>query len=137
MAELAGVNRTVNASIRPQASADALAVWKLDATAGDCNAYAVQKRHDLMQLGWPAASLALTVVKTRRGDAHLVVTARTDLGDLVLDNLRPNIVSWRRAGYEWVMRQSEGNSQFWVTLDNGQATSPPDGSELGDLDGVS
>lgn len=137
MAELAEVNRAVNAAIRPEANVDAIAVWKLDVTAGDCNAYAVQKRHELMRRGWPAASLALTVVRTRRSDAHLVVTVRTDLGDLVLDNLRPNIVSWRRAGYEWVMRQSQGNPQFWVTLDNADAASLPLEGEPDEVGGVS
>ncbi|HEY1944226.1 MAG TPA: transglutaminase-like cysteine peptidase [Roseiarcus sp.] len=120
MAELAGVNRAVNHSIRPQPDTSALRYWKLDVDAGDCNTFAVQKRHELIQRGWPAAALALTIVKTSWGEGHMVVTVRTDRGDLVLDNLRSSIVSWRSAGYEWIMRQSERDPQFWAELDGGQ-----------------
>lgn len=121
MAELSNVNRAVNESIRPKPDTSKLRYWRLDVDAGDCNSFAVQKRHELIQRGWPAAALALTVAKTAQGEGHLVVTVRTDQGDLVLDNLRSNIVPWQRAGYEWIMRQSERNPQFWVELDGGQA----------------
>jgi predicted transglutaminase-like cysteine proteinase len=121
MTELASVNRAVNAAIRPTPDTSAFRYWKLNVIAGDCNSFAVQKRHELIQRGWPAAALALTVVKTSWGEGHLVVTVRTDKGDLVLDNLRATIVSWQRTGYDWIMRQSERNPQFWVDLDGGQA----------------
>ncbi|MGD1037693.1 MAG: transglutaminase-like cysteine peptidase [Roseiarcus sp.] len=121
MAELASVNRAVNNSIRPTPDASTFRYWKLDVNAGDCNSFAVQKRHELIQRGWPAAALALTVAKTSWGEGHLVVTVRTDKGDLVLDNLRSNIVSWQRTGYDWIMRQSERNPQYWVELHGGQA----------------
>ncbi len=121
MAELASVNRAVNNSIRPTPDTSTLRYWKLNVNAGDCNTFAVQKRHELIRRGWPSAALALTVAKTAWGEGHLVVTVRTDQGDLVLDNLRPNIVSWQRAGYDWVMRQSEINPQYWVDLHGGQS----------------
>jgi predicted transglutaminase-like cysteine proteinase len=119
-AELASVNRAVNASIRPRRERSAIPVWKLDARAGDCNAYAVQKRHELIRRGWPAAALALAVARTRRGEGHLVLTVRTNRGDLVLDNLRPIVVSWQRTGYDWIIRQSERNPQYWVRLNSGR-----------------
>jgi predicted transglutaminase-like cysteine proteinase len=121
MAELSSVNRAVNVSIRPKPDTSTLRYWRLNVDAGDCNSFAVQKRHELIRRGWPSAALALTVAKTARGEGHLVVTVRTDQGDLVLDNLRPNIVPWQRTGYEWIMRQSERNPQFWVELNGGQA----------------
>ena len=121
MAELSSVNRAVNRSIRPKPDTSALRYWKLDVDAGDCNNFAIQKRHELMRRGWPAAALALTVAKTPWGEGHLVVTVRTDQGDLVLDNLRSSIVSWRSTGYDWIMRQSERNPQYWVELNGGQA----------------
>src|ERR1035437_5835428 len=64
MAELANVNRAVNAAIRPTPDPSALRYWKLNVSAGDCNAFAVEKRHELIRRGWPAAALALTVAKT-------------------------------------------------------------------------
>ena len=121
MAELASVNRAVNAAIRPTPDTSAMRFWKLNVSAGDCNSFAVEKRHELIRRGWPAAALALTVAKTSWGEGHLVVTVRTDQGDLVLDNLRSNIIPWQKTGYDWIMRQSEGNPQFWVDLDGGEA----------------
>ena len=126
MAELTATNRHVNAAIAPQRDASKRRFWALDATTGDCNDYAVQKRHDLMGLGWPAGALSLAVVKTLTGEGHLVLTARTDAGDLVLDNLRANVVSWGRAGYRWVSRQSASNPQFWASLDGRQAPALPE-----------
>jgi len=64
MAELSEVNRAVNASIIPTPDTSKLRYWHLNVTAGDCNNYAIQKRHDLLARGWPAGALALTVVKT-------------------------------------------------------------------------
>lgn len=123
MAELASVNRTVNASIAPKPNMSAPRVWSLNVDAGDCNDFAVQKRHELIGRGWPAAALALTVVKTQWGEGHLVVTVRTDQGDLVLDNLRSTIVPWQWADYDWIMRQSERDPQYWIELDGGRAGS--------------
>jgi predicted transglutaminase-like cysteine proteinase len=120
MAELTNVNRAVNAAIRPTPDTSAMRFWKLNVSAGDCNAFAVEKRHELIRRGWPAAALALTVVKTSWGEGHLVVTVRTDQGDLVLDSLRSTIIPWQKAGYDWIMRQSEANPQFWVDLDGGE-----------------
>ena len=121
MAELANVNRAVNAAIRPTPDASAMRFWRLNVSAGDCNSYAVEKRHELIRRGWPAAALALTVAKTSWGEGHLVVTVRTDQGDLVLDNLRSSVIPWEKTGYDWIMRQSELNPQFWVELDGGEA----------------
>lgn len=122
-AELRRVNRAVNASLRPRAARSPLALWRLGARAGDCNDYAVQKRHELIARGWPLQTLSLAAVKTRRGESHLVLTVRTDRGDLVLDNLRPNVVAWRQTGYVWIARQSGPDPLFWVRLDRGAASS--------------
>jgi predicted transglutaminase-like cysteine proteinase len=122
MAELGSVNRAVNAAIVPTSDRSALRLWHLNAHYGDCNAFAVEKRHELLQRGWPAAALALTVVKTSWGEGHLVVTVRTDKGDLILDSLRSNVVAWERTGYDFIMRQSASNPQYWVELGGGRAS---------------
>ncbi len=118
--ELERINREVNANIRPQADTTAERLWHLDVTSGDCNEFAVQKRHELIKAGWPAAALSLTVAVTSWGEGHLVVTVRTDRGDLVLDNLRRQIVTWENAHYRWVMRQSANDVRNWVSIE------PPD-----------
>ena len=120
MATLEAVNRRVNGSIAPTPDTSRFRFWALNVSHGDCNNFAIQKRHELIQRGWPAGALALSVVKTPWGEGHLVVTVRTDVGDYVLDNLRAEVVDWRRAGYRWVMRQSERNPQFWVSLNGGR-----------------
>jgi len=121
MADLAAVNRAVNAAIEPTPDTSEFRFWRLNVSAGDCNSFAVQKRHELIKRGWPAGALALSVVKTSWGEGHLVVAVRTDQGDFVLDNLRANIVPWQRAGYRWIMRQSEKNPQYWAELNGGRA----------------
>ena len=115
-ADLRAVNRRVNQTIAPTPDTTATRYWTLNVSRGDCNAFAVQKRHDLLAANWPAGSLALTVVRTSWGEGHLVLTVRTDHGDLVLDNLREEIFDWKKAGYAGVMRQSDRNPQFWVAL---------------------
>lgn len=140
LAELSSVNRAVNASIVPTPDRSQFRFWRLNVTAGDCNNYAIQKRHELIERGWPAAALSLAVVETTWGEGHLVVTVRTDRGDLVLDNLRSTIVAWQRTGYRWVMRQSERNPQYWVALEGGRpggAYSHDAGVEVADAEEAS
>jgi predicted transglutaminase-like cysteine proteinase len=132
--ELDDVNRAANAAIIPTPDTSRLRYWRLDVEEGDCNIFAVQKRHELLARGWPAAALALTVVKTPGGEGHLIVTVRTDRGDLVLDNLRSAIVAWRQTGYQFIMRQSENNPQFWVDLRGGEPSQTFAAPRLGETD---
>ena len=118
MAALEAVNRRVNRAITPTADPVLTRSWALNVSQGDCNEYAVQKRHELLRQGWPPGVLALAVVRTGWGEGHLVLTVRTDRGDLVLDNLRPVILDWRMSGYAWIMRQSNRNPRFWVALNS-------------------
>lgn len=107
------INAEVNARIRPDATKGAYD-WSLEATSGNCNDYAVQKRKALIDLGLPASALSLSVVLTRRGGGHLVLTVRTDRGDYVLDNLRQTIVGWERSGYSFNRVQSFDDPDAWV-----------------------
>jgi predicted transglutaminase-like cysteine proteinase len=131
-AELVEVNRSVNASIRPTPDTSKLRYWRLNVAAGDCNNFAIQKRHELIARGWPEAALALTVAKTSWGEGHLVVSVRTDKGDLVLDNLRSKIIAWSQTGYQFIMRQSENNPQYWVELGGGHRAEGLDLADSGE-----
>jgi predicted transglutaminase-like cysteine proteinase len=119
-AELSEVNDAVNTFIAPMPDTSAYRFWALNVSRGDCNEFALEKRHALIERGWPAGALALAVVKTARGEGHLVLTVRTDEGDFVLDNLRSRIVPWQLSGYHWIMRQSEQKPQYWVDLKGGR-----------------
>jgi predicted transglutaminase-like cysteine proteinase len=117
-AELKAVNRVVNRAIAPQPNQFGLAgeEWVVNPDRGDCNDYAVTKRHELLQRGWPARVLLLSEVVTGSGDHHLVLVVRARTGDLVLDNLTPEIKLWSRVPYGWVRMQMPSDSRMWATI---------------------
>lgn len=112
------VNRDVNLSIMPIAKSDPVADggWTISPTSGDCNDYAVTKRHELLQKGLPAKALRLAVVKTPSGIGHLVLVVSTNKGNLVLDNLSETIVPWQLTKYQWVKIQSNADARFWFEI---------------------
>lgn len=117
--DLVEVNSEVNGRIVPDRYGRDFDHWNLYSSFGHCNEYAIQKRKALIDRGWPAGSLALSVVHTRYDEGnilHLVLSVRTDKGDLVLDNLRSSIVPWNRTGYGFVMRQSTVHPKLWVRV---------------------
>src|SRR5262249_51176327 len=107
-ADLVSVSRDVNRAIVPERnlSGGLAEEWLLAAKAGDCNDYAVTKRHELMARGWPARALVLTEVEVPSGEHHLVLVARTAEGDLVLDNLVSAVRPVSKTPYRWVRAQS-------------------------------
>lgn len=117
--DLKDVNRTVNNGIVPEANTEGLAgeKWLIGPSRGDCNDYAVTKRAELLDRGWPSRVLLLSEVVTSWGEHHLVLVVRTSAGDLILDNLTPEIRPWSRAPYHWVRMQTPKNPNFWATLD--------------------
>jgi len=112
------VNSSVNASITPmqKSTNPMVARWTLSPSAGDCNDYAVTKRHQLIEMGWPKSALRLAVVLTNGGQGHLVLVARLADGDFVLDNLSGSVRPWNAAEYEWISMQSGNNPRFWVAI---------------------
>ena len=110
------VNRTVNANIIPaqKSSGDELQeIWAIAPYTGDCNDYAVTKRHELLQSGLPAKALRLAVVKTPSGSGHLVLFVATTEGGLVLDSLTETIVPWQSTNYRWMKMQSASDARIW------------------------
>lgn len=125
MRELAEVNDEVNRRILPDPVGRDFDNWSLYSWVGHCNEFAIQKRKELLDRGWPIQALSLAVVHTKydQGDIlHLVLSVRTDKGDLVLDNLRKTVVPWNKTGYGFVMRQSKIHPRLWVKVDG---TEPP------------
>jgi len=121
--DLKEVNKSVNNSIIPEANTEGLAgeKWLIGPSRGDCNDYAVTKRAQLIGRGWPARTLLLSEVVTSWGEHHLILVVRTSAGDLILDNLTPQIRPWSRAPYRWVRMQTPKNPNFWATLDSRNA----------------
>ena len=126
--ELEKINRDINRAIKPQKNLYGVMMedWLLAPGAGDCNDYAVTKRHKLLALGWPSRSLLLAEVILPSGEHHLILVVRTREEDFVLDNLNQNIRPVSQIHYQWVRAQQPKNSKFWsmvsVTHGNRVAT---------------
>jgi len=116
--DLKAVNKRVNAAIIPERNTEGLAgeKWLINPASGDCNDYAVSKRSELLARGWPTRALLLSEVVTTWGEHHLVLVVRTSMGDLVLDNMTPQIRPWARAPYQWVRIQTPKNPNYWASL---------------------
>ena len=108
MALLRKVTRTVNTSVRSvEDSAGRSDAWTLPVGGrGDCEDYALQKMKNLIDAGFPANRLALSVVIGPRDENHVVLIARMDDGDYVLDNLNNAVKSWRSTPYTFLATQA-------------------------------
>lgn len=114
--QLENVQARVNAAIEPRPVPGDVWDYPIDGS-GECNEYALEKRRELIALGWPRAALLLTAALTERGEGHLVLVARTSGGDLVLDNRTAPVVDWSYLPYHWISQQSAASLAQWVSLD--------------------
>ncbi|WP_420103468.1 transglutaminase-like cysteine peptidase [Bosea sp. (in: a-proteobacteria)] len=116
LARMVEINREVNRSITPmrKPTQPLLTSWTIAPEAGDCNDYAVTKRHRLIAAGWPSSHVLLAAVATPEGQGHLVVVVRTAEEDLVLDNLTDAIRRWDKTSFDWISMQSEEDPRFWL-----------------------
>jgi predicted transglutaminase-like cysteine proteinase len=120
LSQLETVNTAINREIAPVTDIELYGVadyWTVPRRQGDCEDYVLLKRKRLMELGWPASALLITVVRDERGDGHAVLTARTQQGDFILDNKTDEIKLWYQVPYRFVMRQSYLNPRVWLSLD--------------------
>jgi predicted transglutaminase-like cysteine proteinase len=114
--ELEMVQAKVNAAIEPRDIPGNVWSYPVDGT-GECNQYALEKRRELIALGWPREALLLTAALTEGGEGHLVLVARTSAGDLVLDNRLAPVVDWRYLPYHWLTQQTPQSLAEWVSID--------------------
>ncbi|MFN0264030.1 transglutaminase-like cysteine peptidase [Tepidamorphus sp. 3E244] len=118
-AELDGINRHINAAVAPVTDLELYGreeLWTYPNRYGDCEDYALLKRHMLIRRGWAPESLLMTVVWDENGDGHAVLTVTTSEGDMVLDNKRDDILRWQSTGYTFEKRQSTQGRGRWVWL---------------------
>lgn len=119
MKQLQSVNASINHTIAPRNDDPTLMGgdnWALAPVAGDCEDYAVTKRHALIAYGWPARTLRLAITYTASGEGHLVLVVKTNTGDMVLDNRMDTIRKWNKSGLRWRMIQASFNPRKWLTL---------------------
>jgi predicted transglutaminase-like cysteine proteinase len=113
------VNHRVNMSIVSKSKAYGSSLedtWTIAPDQGDCNDYAVTKRHELLKSGLPSSALRLSVTKTAAGIGHLVLVVVTTKGDLVMDSLADAIQPWQTTDYEWLKIQSARDPHYWVEI---------------------
>lgn len=118
---LVEVQRQVNATIAPRPERPGIDMWRADATAGDCEDYALAKRARLRAAGLPAGAVRLATAALPSGELHAVLTVETDRGTLVLDNLRPGVVPVRTLNYAWQRLEGTYGRLEWQEL-GGTAT---------------
>lgn len=117
--QLLTVNATINSAVAPVTDQDLYRVaefWTYPNGYGDCEDYALAKRRDLINAGWPASTLLIAVVKQANGEGHAVLMVRTDRGDLVLDNQVGSIDLWNATPYKFIKRQSQADAAQWVDM---------------------
>ena len=125
MAELQHVNSYVNNTIVEVSDMQQYGredVWTLPTSGkGDCEDFALLKRKLLIQRGWPASSLSISVGMTSQGEPHAVLIATTASGEYVLDNLTSSILSPSQTGHVFHSRQS---GRGWISA-SGERTNEP------------
>lgn len=118
--ELTKVNESVNRKIKPvsdEVQYKTIEHWTYpNSGKGDCEDYVLLKKRELVARGWPASVLLITVVRDENDEGHAVLTARTDHGDLILDNKHSEIKDWQRTPYTYIKRQSSVDPKRWESL---------------------
>jgi predicted transglutaminase-like cysteine proteinase len=123
--QLLEVNTYFNTSIVPETDMQLYHVaeyWTYPHGFGDCEDIALAKRKQLIDAGWPASTLLMTVARQADGEGHAVLMVRTDRGDLILDNQDSTIRDWRDSPYHFLKRQSQTNAGQWVSIDDERPT---------------
>lgn len=115
------VNRMVNQTIIPVSNYDhwgtMLDHWDYPKDGkGDCKIYALWKRKLLIDAGFPRQALLMTIVRDQNGEGHTILTAKTNRGEFVLDNMRQDIRSWDETGYRFYKRQSQQDPNVWLAI---------------------
>jgi predicted transglutaminase-like cysteine proteinase len=117
---ISDINTWANHTIKPVTDLEHWGVvdrWDIPTDQkGDCEDFALLKRKTLHSLGLPQSSLLMTVVINEHDEGHAVLTVATDHGDLILDNVTDQIISWDQTHYYFVERQSMNDPNIWTRL---------------------
>jgi predicted transglutaminase-like cysteine proteinase len=117
--QLLDINSYFNTTIVPETDLKLYRVaefWTYPHGFGDCEDIALAKQRRLIEHGWPASALLMTVVKEADGEGHAVLMVRTDRGDMILDNQDSVIRDWKDSPYRFLKRQSQQNPAQWVSI---------------------
>lgn len=124
--DLQEVNNHFNTTVTAASDRDIYGVeefWTFPSRGyGDCEDFALAKRAALIERGWPASTLLVSVVMQPNGEGHAVLMVRTDRGDLILDNQQALIKVWTDTPYTFLKRQSQAHAGQWVDILDGRGT---------------
>ena len=95
---------------------------------GDCEDYAIAKRRELIEKGWPPSSLLLATAFAETGEGHAVLVARTTDGDFILDNRFTNVKIWHELPYKWLTLQSSSHPERFDRIERSRAQQPATGA---------
>jgi predicted transglutaminase-like cysteine proteinase len=113
------VNEHVNTTIKPMSDREHWGVedrWDYPEDGyGDCEDYQLLKRRLLVQAGLSRRAMRMTVVVDEDDAGHAVLIVRTNLGDLILDNKRQEILSQKETTFEFIKREGS-DGLAWVAL---------------------
>ena len=122
--QLRRLNRMVNRKVVQRLDAPGQAdedLWRPSGigpgATGDCEDMALEKRNQLIAMGYPPSALLMAVVYRRHVGLHAVLVVRTGAGDYVLDNLTDRVRPWHRTGYSWLSVQSPDDPLRWMRPD--------------------
>ena len=118
------INASVNRDITPMTDKELYGrdeFWAYPDAAGDCEDFVLLKRRKLMEKGFSAGDLLITVVRKPDGEGHAVLTVRTTQGDFILDNLNSEVKLWTTTPYRYLKRQASFHAGRWVSIENGDA----------------
>ena len=116
------VNASVNRALWPVTERELFGrdeLWTYPNGAGDCEDFVLLKRKKLMERGFAAADLLITVVRKPDGEGHAVLTVRSSEGDFILDNLENEVKLWSETPYRYLKRQASFHAGRWVSIENG------------------
>lgn len=118
------INSRVNRDVTPMTDKELYGkdeFWAYPDGAGDCEDFVLLKRRMLMEKGFAAGDLLITVVRKPDGEGHAVLTVRTTQGDFILDNLNNEVKLWTETPYRYLKRQASFHAGRWVSIENGDA----------------
>lgn len=115
-----GVNSHVNRTVREISDSRQYRraeYWALPtARGGDCEDFALMKKHELIRRGVAPERLLIATALTRQRVPHAVLILRTGAGDLVLDNLTDRIRPWQDTGHSYLRIQDPREPRRWQML---------------------
>jgi len=126
LAVLEQINRAVNLAITPVTDEEQYGryeVWKLNAKAGDCEDYALEKRAQLMRKGFHPENLLLAMTHTGT-EFHTVLVVRTRVGDFVLDNLTEEVLPVSASRLDFIKVQSPDHGGNWLKVTGKTSAAP-------------